>query len=362
MEIKTIEKSDVSNKTVILRVDFNCPIKGGKVLDSYRIKRSLDTVQYLFNNGVKKIIILTHLGRPDGKFQSDSSLLPVVSDFAEKMADFGLGDLNIKLIKYKKDIKNCTEEAKKTKSRITFLENIRFWREETENDKKFAKKLASLGDIFVNDAFSVCHRVHASIFGIAHYLPSYGGLLLAKEIEEIEKNVEKPISPAIAIIGGAKLETKMPVIQSLAKKYDKILVGGLIAVEFIKKFGKEKKIPNFPHSEKIILPVGFKGDKKQDIDEESAENFAGLLASAKTILWNGPLGKFEDKPYRKGSLIVAKAVAKSTAYKLVGGGETHEMLQLFGIFDKIDFVSTGGGAMLEFIGKKNLPGIEILKK
>ncbi len=361
-ELRTIDKSDVSNKTVVLRVDFNCPIKNGKILDSYRINCSLDTIQYLFTNGVKKIVILAHLGRPEGKFKKELSLLPVVNNFAEQMADFGLGDLNIKLLEYKKDIRDCVAEAKETKSRITFLPNIRFWKEETENKADFAKELASLGDIFVNDAFSTCHRSHASVVGITKYLPSYGGFLLMKEIKEIERNVKKPASPALAIIGGAKLETKMPVIQSLAKRYAKILVGGLVAVELMKKIKRDKKTLAAFSPEKIILPLGFKGAKKQDIDEKSANKFSELVASAKTILWNGPLGKFEEKPFEKGSKIVAAAVAKSAAYKLVGGGETNEMLKVFGIFDKMDFVSTGGGAMLEFIGKGKLPGIEVLKK
>ena len=361
-ELKTIDKNDVSNKTVILRVDFNCPIKGGKVLSTYRIDRSLDTIQYLFNNGVKKIVILTHLGRPEGKFKKSLSLLPIVKVFSSRMADFGLGDFNIKLLKYKKDIGECVAEANKIKKRVTFLPNIRFWKEEVENNENFSKKLAELGEIFVNDAFSVSHRLHASVVGISKYLPSYAGFLLETEVIKIEKAIKHPASPAIAVIGGVKLKTKIPVLKSLAKSYDKILVGGLIAVALQEKSPEVKDLLKHFSPGKIVFPLGFRDKEKRDISEEAAEEFAKIIASAKTILWNGPLGKFEEAPFDKGSKIVGEAIVKSKAYKLAGGGETSAMLKIFRIFDKIDFVSTGGGAMLKLIGEGELPGIKILRK
>lgn len=361
-ELKTIDKNDVSNKTVVLRVDFNCPIKKGQVLDTYRIDRSLDTIQYLFNNGVKKIVILAHLGRPNGKFKKSLSLAPIVAVFANRMADFGLGDFNIKLLKYKKDVGECVAEANKIKNRVTFLPNIRFWKEEIENNEDFSKKLAELGEIFVNDAFSVAHRLHASVVGIPKYLPSYAGFLLATEVKQIEETIKHPVSPAVAVIGGVKLETKIPVLKSLAKNYDKILVGGLIAVELQKESPAAKELLKHFSAGKLILPLGYKDEKKRDINEETAQKFAKIIASAKTILWNGPLGKFEEAPFDKGSKIVGQAVAESKAYTMAGGGETNALLKILGIFDKIDFVSTGGGAMLKLIGEGELPGVKVLRQ
>lgn len=346
-------------KRVLLRVDFNCPTKDGNLLDTFRIDRTIPTVLRLLENGAEKIIILSHLGRPDGKFSKDFSLEPVARYFSERLAEGNSpATAEAALVPYNADINVCLEQVAAAPSGIVFLENIRFWAEEEAGDKAFAQKLAAAADVFVNDAFSACHRAHASITGIPQNIPGYAGLLLAEEITQIGKAVENPAHPAVAIVGGAKLETKMPVLEKLAAKYDKVLVGGLIAVELEKDEANRAKLP----SDVVVLPTGYVDQEKRDIDQKSAEAFAGIIKEAKTILWNGPMGKFEEQPFDLATKVVGQAVAEnSAAYVVVGGGETIEALNAVGIFKEVDFVSTGGGAMLEFIGGAELPGIAALK-
>ncbi|MBD3244872.1 MAG: phosphoglycerate kinase [Candidatus Moranbacteria bacterium] len=359
--MKNIKNQNFNNQNAIIRVDFNCPIKNGKVLDSFRIDQTIETFRYLLNSGIKKVIVLTHLGRPKSKYELDLSLKPVVAYFKEKMISLGFYNLKIKLLDYNDDFSKCLLQAQAAENGIVFFENIRFWDKEKQGDEKFSRQIAGLGVKYINDAFSVCHRNHASVTGVAQILPSYSGLLLSREIEEINQAIENPQRPAIAIVGGAKLDTKIPVLEALIKKYDKILVGGLVAVELEKN--KEKLDSDIKKNlgKKIILPLGYMDKDKKDIDLESAQKFAQIIQQAKTILWNGPLGKFEEKPYHKGSQVVGKAVAQSNAYKITGGGETNELLKLLGVFEKIDFISTGGGAMLQYIGGEKLPGIEVLR-
>ena len=360
VELKTIHNIDVRGKAVVLRVDFNCPTEKGKLLDTFRIDRTIPTVKHLLGKGAEKIVIISHLGRPDGAFQKDFSLAPIVRYFSEHLAEGVSLAAEATLVPHDADIKKCIEDVAKIFRGIVFLENIRFWKEEEAGDEGFAGQLAGMGEIFVNDAFSACHRAHASISGIPKYIPGYAGLLLAEEIEQIGRAVEDPARPAVAIVGGAKLETKMPVLKKLAEKYDKVLVGGLIAVELDSDAKSRAELPG----EVVILPTGYVDDKKRDIDQTSAEVFAEIIKGAKTILWNGPMGKFEEKPFDYATKVVGDAVAEANknAYTVIGGGETIEAANMAGIFDKVDFVSTGGGAMLELIGGAKLPGIEALKK
>jgi phosphoglycerate kinase len=358
-----ISPEDVKNKKVILRVDYNCPMsESGQVLDDYRICGSLETVDFLLKAGASRIVFLSHLGRPDGKFGSDFSLAPIVERF-NLLTHGKPGFSPAVLLGYEKKITDCVNKALNVSDQLIFLENVRFWKEEEAGEKAFAAVLAELGDVFVNDAFGACHRAHASISGIAEFLPSFAGKLLEKELSFLGRAFENPTRPAIAVIGGAKLETKIPVIKKLKEKYDQILLGGLIAIEMenILKKG-ESEFDSDVASGRIKLPLGYVGPNKEDIDQETALDFSKIIVQAKTIFWNGPMGKFEEPPYDKGSRVVASAIASSSAYSVAGGGETNEMLSLFKINSGLDFVSTGGGVMLEMASGAVLPGVEALKK
>jgi phosphoglycerate kinase len=234
---------------------------------------------------------------------------------------------------------------------VLLLENVRFYEGEEKNDEEFSKKLAENFDIFINDAFSVCHRDQSSVTGVAKILPSFAGFWLQKEIENLDKIKSNPERPAVAIIGGAKIETKLPMIKSFEKIYDNILVGGKIANEAIDE--------NIQFSEKVMLPTDFSGDR-MDIGEETIQKFVEIIKNAKTIVWNGPMGKFEESPYDLATKEVLKAVIGSGAYTLLGGGESVEILEKENAMEKISFVSTGGGAMLEYLSGNPMPGIEAL--
>jgi phosphoglycerate kinase len=358
-KLKTIKEVDVTNKPIILRVDFNCPVENGKVLDDYRIERALPTIEYLIEKGASKIVLISHFGRPKGEFKEEFSLKPVVGSFINKIKEVEGG---VDLVEYKEDVEECINGIKESGTKIQFLENVRFWKEEEEGDEQFAKKLSEAGEIFVSDAFGACHRVHSSIVGIAKFLPACAGLLLEEEVSNIEKAIDDPAKPAVAVIGGAKLETKIPLIEKLAERYDQVLVGGLIAVELMADKALIEKFTKGENEGKVIIPAGFVDEEKRDINSETVELFKKYINEAKTILWNGPMGKFEEKPFDEGSVGVGNAIAESEAYKLTGGGETNEMLEAIGIFDKIDFISTGGGAMLELLAGEKLPGVEAVKE
>lgn len=383
MKIKIIKQiKDLKNKRVLLRVDFNVPVKEGKVKDDSRIVASIPTIKHLLKNGAK-VILVSHLGRPDG-VDKKLSLKPV----AEKLSE---------LIKKEVYFSNLTEFEKLTKiPKLTLLENIRFFYGEEKNDKQFAKQLASLADIFVLDGFAVAHRDAASVSGVAKYLSTYAGLLLESEIINLNKLVSKPKKPYVAILGGAKIETKLPVLKSVLKRANYVLLGGglvniclwaegyKVGKSLIdKKFKKEAL--QLTKSKKIIFPIDvvvgdIKGkkyrvvnlDKKNgiksteaifDIGPATIRLYAKYIKSAKTLVWNGALGYFEQKPYDVGTLSIARLVAsrsKGKAFGVVGGGETIQTMEMVGMTDDIDFVSTGGGAMLEFLSGKKLPGLKKL--
>lgn len=346
MEIKKIQEAEVENKKVLLRVDFNAGIEGGDVKEAFKIAAAKDTVDYLLKKGAK-IALLSHLGRPEGKKNQEFSLMQITDDverilgikirFADdcvgEKVSIGLNELN--------------------PGEVLLLENVRFYADDESNNEEFSKKLAENFDIFVNDAFSVCHRDQASVTGITKHLPSFSGLWLQKEIREMEKVRNNFFRPAIAIIGGAKIETKLPVIKFFEGIYDYVLVGGKIANEAI-----DQKIQ---FSEKVVLPEDYVDDRL-DIGPKTVENFKKIISRAKTIAWNGPLGKFEEEKYANGSREILMAVIDSGAYSLVGGGETLEILEKNEALEKISFVSTGGGAMLEYLGGGKMPGIETLEK
>ena len=346
MDLKKIQ--DVGNlegKKILLRVDFNVPIENDEVKESYKIKAVRDTLKYLINKDAK-IALITHFGRPEGKVDPALSLKqlekPVSKILEEKIKFFGdcVGS------KIEKEVTSLKY------GEVLLLENVRFYPEEEQNDHLFSKNMAKNFDLFVNDAFSVCHRDQASVTGVARLIPSYAGFWLQKEIENLDKIKANPIRPAVAIIGGAKIETKLPIIKNFEKEYDHVLVGGKIAMEAI-----EQKL-QFSH--KVVLPEDFI-DGGMDIGPKALEKYKSLIANAKTIVWNGPVGKFETKPYDIGTKEILKAILDSQAFTLVGGGESVQVLEENGVMDKISFVSTGGGAMLEYLGGDKMPGIEVLK-
>lgn len=351
MNIKKIQDIDVENKKVIFRVGLDVSIENGHAKEKFKIKAIKKAADYLMEKGAK-VAIMTYLGRPDGKKDMNFSLYQIKNDVEEI--------LGYKIIFVSdcigEEVKNAMDKLKE--GEMAMLENVRFYPGEgsvktgEEYDAEFAKKLAENFDIFVNDAFSQSHRSQASISGIPKFIPSYAGILLQKEVEEMEKIKNDFARPAVAIIGGAKIETKLPVIKFFEEKYDNILVGGKIANEALDQ--------KTQFSEKVILPFDFIDDRL-DIGPKTLEKFQETISSAKTIVWNGPTGKFEDEKYAMSSNEILKAVLRSGAYTVVGGGETLEILEKNNAQDLISFVSTGGGAMLEYLGGGEMPGIKVLR-
>lgn len=346
--MKTIKDFDVKNRRVLVRCDFNVPTdENGNISDDFRIGQTLPTIKYLIKNKAK-VILMSHLGEPNGQVVPELKLDKV----AEKLSEL----LGIPVKKENDCIGSKVEnDVNDLKSgEVLLLENLRFYKEETENDPEFSKKLAELGDIYINDAFSVCHRNHASVAGVPKFLPHGAGFLLEKEIESLSKIIQNPKKPMISIIGGTKVETKSKFIDKISEVSDFVLIGGLLKKEI-----SDKKII-FKYPEKIIGPPDFLD--ALDIDEKSIKLFEEKILKAKTILWNGPFGKFEEEKYAKGTLAIAKAIIKSRAFSVVGGGETVEFLRKQGIIEKFSHVSTGGGAMMVYLAGESLPGLDALEK
>ncbi len=345
MNLKRIQDAAVAGKKVLLRVDFNVEIEGGRVKENFKILAAKESIDYLLGKKCK-VALISHLGRPEGKVDPNFSLGQVVDD-----AEIILGE-KITFVpdcigeKVKNALENLNED-------VALLENVRFYAGDEKNDPEFSAKLAENFDFFINDAFSASHRDHASVTGVAKILPSAAGCRLQEEIAEMTIVKEHPISPAVAIIGGAKIETKLPVIKFFEEKYDYVLVGGRIANEAI-----DQKIA---FSEKVILPFDFIDDRL-DIGPKTLEKFKEIIATAKTIVWNGPTGKFEEEKYAVSSNEILEAVLASGAFVLIGGGETLEILENGGAMEKVDFVSTGGGAMLDYLAGEKMPGIEALEE
>jgi len=334
------------NKRVLLRVDYNVPLDNGEIKDDLRIRMTIPTINFILGQSRSKIMLVSHLGRPEGKFQEEFSLQPVAKRLEELLK---------KEIKFIKDIKSPEADAEIRNLRdgeIALAENLRFYPEEEKNDEKFAIELCHHFGVFVNDAFSASHRAHASIAQIPRFKPSCAGLLLEKEIAELGKALSPMRRPALAIIGGAKIETKLPVIENLAKNYDAVLVGGKIAVE-----AKENQI-TFPSN--VVVAEDFT-EGNFDIGPKAIEKYQMAISAASFLVWNGPMGKFEEEKYKAGTKAIYDAVVEADAYKIAGGGETIEFINLEKGSEKFDFVSSGGGAMLEFLSGKILPGIEALE-
>jgi len=390
MPKKTIKDIDIRGKRVLIRVDFNVPLDDKKrITDDIRIKESLPTIRYALDQNAS-IILMSHLGRPKGEFNKDFSLAPV----AERLSRI-LG----KDVKMMKDcvgieIKNAVLGMREKD--IMLLENLRFHKEEEKNDANFAKELASLGDVFINDAFGTCHRAHASTEGVTKYLPSVAGFLVQKEIEYFERLLKNPEKPFALIFGGAKVSDKISVIENMLPKIDFLLIGGAMAYTFLKSrlkgvgkskleedkievaeaiFDKarEKDVGIFlPEDHVVALDISAKTKIKISIDyvpdgwigldigPRTIKKFISVLKDCKTICWNGPLGYFELKPFRKGTAEIAKFIARLKATTVIGGGDTAAAINELGLGGKMSHISTGGGASLEYLEGIELPGIKAL--
>jgi len=345
--MKTLKNFNLKEKKVLLRSDFNVPLnKEGGILDDFRIKKALPTIKYLISKEAK-LILMSHLGRPEGRTVERLRLTQVQNKLTEY--------LNISVTKSRdcvgKEVESWTKEMKS--GEILLLENLRFHQEEVINDEKFAKELSKLGEIYINDAFSVCHRIHASIVGIPKYLPAGAGFLLEKEIKVLAELIKNPKKPLLAIIGGKKAETKAKLIDKISEIGEGVLISGLIAREI-----KEKNI-KLKNPKKVFFPIDEIDGK--DIGPKTLEIFKEKIKLAETIIWNGPLGMFEEKEYEKGSREIAKTIAESEVFSVAGGGETLEFINKIGLSSGFNHLSTGGGAMLDFIVDGSLVGIEILK-
>lgn len=392
MNKKTIRDIDVSGKKVLVRCDFNVPLdkETGEIIDNRRIRAAIPTIKYLLDNNAK-IILCSHLGRPKGEFNLKYSLRPVAEEISKLL------NKEVKLAKdvIGEDAVNLSSNIKE--GEIVLLENVRFHKEEEENNPEFAKKLASFADIYVNDAFGTAHRAHASTAGVADYLPAVSGFLIEKELEFLGSSLENPERPFVAILGGAKVSDKIGVIENLLDKVDTLLIGGGMAYTFYKAQGhnigtsiceedklelaneilekakqKEVKlllpIDNHISSEysneaedrfveEQEIPEGFMG---LDIGPKTINLFCEIIKDAKTVLWNGPLGVTEFTKFEEGTKKIAKALAESKAVTIIGGGDSAAAIEKMGLADKMTHISTGGGASLEFLEGKILPGIACL--
>ncbi|MDP3991115.1 MAG: phosphoglycerate kinase [Candidatus Nealsonbacteria bacterium] len=352
--MKTLKEFNFKNKTVLVRCDFNVPLDNQgvsfpseiEILDDFKIKEAIPTIEYLMEKEAK-IILMSHLGRPDGRVVEELRLTPIQTRLMEYL------DVSIT-----KSTDCCSLEIEKwikemNPGEILLLENIQFHPGEKQNDPQFAKTLAGYADIFIMEAFGQAHRNYASISGIPNYLPSGAGFLFEKEIKALASLMKNPRKPLIAVIGGAKVETKMKMIDNISEVADFVLLGGLINQEIINQ-SRHLKYP-----QKIIAPIDemFGG---KDIGPKTVHLFKEKISLAKTVFWNGPLGLIEQTDSSFGSSEIAKAIVGSGAFSVVGGGETAEFINRLGLIEKFNHISTGGGAMLAFLSGEKLPGIEAL--
>ena len=391
MNKKTVKDVDLKGKKVFVRCDFNVPMdENQNITNNTRIVAALPTIKYLLEQNCK-IILASHLGRPKGEFKPEFSLKPIAKELSKLLG---------KEIIMAKDVigEDAMQKAANLKEgEILLLENVRFHKEETDNDPEFSKKLASMAEIFVNDAFGTAHRAHSSTTGIASYIPAVSGFLIEKELKFLGSAIEDPARPFVAILGGAKVSDKIGIIDNLLEKVDTLIIGGGMAYTFLKAQGYEvgnsicetDKLDLAKHlmekakekGVKFLLPVDTKIAKEAsetaesrtvkcteipadeegfDIGEETIKEFIEEIKTAKTIVWNGPLGLFEVSQFAIGTNEIAKAVAETDATTIIGGGDSISAIKKAGVEDKITHISTGGGASLEFLEGKKLPGIEAL--
>lgn len=389
---KTVKDVDLRGKRVLCRVDFNVPIKDGRIGDDTRIRAALDTISYILEQEGSSLILMSHLGRPKGKVVAEHSLKPVAAH---------LGELLGRQVIMAADCvgPEVEKQAAELKAgQVLLLENVRFHAEETANDATFAAQLAKLGELYVNDAFGSAHRAHASTEGVAHHLPGVAGFLMEKEIRFLGGVLENPQRPFVAIIGGVKVSTKIAVLESLLTKVSSFIIGGAMAYTFLKVQGHrvgasmvedellETAKDLLAKAEKkkveVLLPIDHlvaaefsdtakaeyvaevdipEGKIGMDVGQQTLKRYELAIAPAKTLVWNGPLGVFEFPEFAKGTLETAKAVSRCSGTTVVGGGDSVAAVKQFGLDEKISHVSTGGGASLEYLEGKTLPGIQALQ-
>jgi phosphoglycerate kinase len=370
--MKIIDQSNIRGKKVFLRVDFNVPMKNGVIVDNNRIKAAIPTIKFLVGEKAK-IIIGTHCGRPKGKSSPETSIAPIAKELQRL--------LNLKVAMAEQVIGVEVDKLAKAlqPGGILVLENLRWDKGEEEDDTLFAQELAGLAEVYVNDAFAVSHRANASVHAITNFLPSYGGFLMRGEIEHLSNIKDKPLSPFVLIIGGVKVDDKAGMIERLAPKADKILLGGGVANTFLKANGQEvsksaideamvedcKKMLA-KYKKKIVLPSDYisedveGGYKIMDLGRQTIEQYAEIIKRAKTVFWNGSLGYSEDARYQTGMKQVAMAMNAVIGTTVIAGGDTVGFVKHEKLDKNITFISTGGGAALEFLAGKKLPGIEAL--
>ncbi len=390
--LRKVQDADVAGKTVLVRVDYNVPLKDGEVADDTRIAASLPTLHYLIDHGAEKLVLLSHLGRPEGKVVPELRLDPVAKRL-EKLLDRPVHKLD-----------DCVGDAVTdaitagTNGDVFLLENLRFHQEETTNAAGFARQLAALGDLYVNDAFATLHRAHASTVGIPDYLPAYAGMLVQREIEALSRVTDNPARPYLAIVGGKKARSKLGALRDLIAQVDEILLGGGVAFTFIRAAGGAvgnsivdesllddiKELINIARENNVTIvlpddaviarelrddaateiapaaniPAGWIG---LDIGPAAVEKFRARINAAQTVVWTGPMGAFEFTPFAAGTRAIGEACAASAAYTVVGGGETGEAVKELGVADGISYISTGGGACLAILRGKTLPALEALR-
>ena len=390
---KTVKDINVKGKKVIVRCDFNVPLKDGSITDDTRITAALPTIKYLIEQDAA-VILMSHLGRPEGEANMKYTLKPVADRLSELLGMdviFAQSDVVVD-----EDVK--AKAASLEGGKVMLLENVRFRKEETKNGAEFAKELASLAEIFVNDAFGTAHRAHASTAGVADYLPAVSGFLIEKEIKFLGNAVENPDRPFVAIMGGAKVGDKISVIENLLNKVDTLIIGGGMAYTFYKAMGLEigtsildaesidlaAELLDKAEAKgvKMLIPVDvvcakeFKNETEMltcsredmpsdmmgmDIGPETVALYKEEIAKAETVVWNGPMGVFEMENFAKGTFEIAKALSESKAITVIGGGDSAAAVEQFGLADKMTHISTGGGASLEFLEGKELPGVAVLE-
>lgn len=392
MTIQTLKNLDVNGKIVLVRVDFNAPVQNGQITDSTRLEAHLPTIEWLIDNKAR-IILMSHLGRPEGQKSEAFSLKPVAVKLSSllgrkvTLTPDCVGDKTGEMVKALGD------------GDVLLLENLRFYREEEDNNEKFAKKLASFADIYVNDAFATAHRSHASTVGVPEFAGETAmGFLMEKEIHALEKLLQNPTSPFVSIIGGAKVSSKIDVLRNLLPKSDMMMIGGAMANTFLASMGKNMGNSLYESDYlqaasrilsdsaamgcRLLLPVDLvianelsenadaqvvgvdavpKGALALDIGPKTVELWTQMIGKAGTILWNGPMGAAETPPFQKGSVGIAEAVAKSNAYSVAGGGDTIAALNQSDVAGELSFISTGGGALIEALEGRTLPGIAALE-
>ena len=390
---KTVKDIEVKGKKVLVRCDLNVPMQDGKITDDVRIRAALPTIEYLKENGAK-VILMSHMGRPKGEPKKEFTLAPVADRLSELLCSevkFAQSDVVVD-----DSVRKAVSEM--ADGDIVLLENTRYRKEETDNAEPFTGELASLGELFVNDAFGTAHRAHCSTAGIAEYMPAVSGFLIEKELKFLGEAVEDPARPFLAIMGGSKVSDKIKVIDNLLDKVDALIIGGGMAYTFYKAMGYEigKSILDEDGIElaselmekandngvELLIPVDtvcateFDNDAEShvfrssqmpphmmgmDIGPETQKAFAGEIMKAKTIVWNGPMGVFEMPNFAKGTNAVAQAMADTDAVTVIGGGDSAAAVEQAGLADKMTHISTGGGASLEFLEGKELPGVAVLE-